>query len=81
MLKKSYNEKADIYSFGITLWEMLTGNIYLFILIMVILFKGEQPYKSTNYESYEQLIDLICKENLRPTIPFPCPEKLKVLFN
>ena len=26
-LKQSYNQKVDVYSFGITLWEMLTGKL------------------------------------------------------
>ena len=26
-LKKPYNQKVDVYSFGITLWEMLTGQV------------------------------------------------------
>ena len=25
--KQSYNHKVDVYSFGITLWEMLTGKL------------------------------------------------------
>ena len=26
-LKQSYNQKVDVYSFGIMLWEMLTGKL------------------------------------------------------
>ena len=26
-LKQPYNQKVDVYSFGITLWEMLTGKL------------------------------------------------------
>ena len=31
-LCKPYNEKVDIYGFGMILWQLVTGNNYIYML-------------------------------------------------
>lgn len=61
LLDQGFDEKADVYSFGIVLWELLTQ---------------EEPYKG-QYTSFEDLVDAVTKKGKRPDIPAECPPKLK----
>jgi len=53
LLEKGYDEKADVYSFAIVLWEIFTQ---------------EEPYNG-EFQSFEELIEGVGLENKRPKIP------------
>lgn len=68
---EQYTEKADIYSLGIILWELVYR-----------CYKGEyqRPFGEYPWINYSfQVIIQTAKNGLRPTIP-PCPEKIKNLI-
>jgi len=58
-------EKADVYSFGITLWEIVTG---------------AQPFSEYNCDFLSHLEDRIVNDNLRPSIPVTVPNVLRRLI-
>eukprot|EP01117_Protostelium_nocturnum_P003651 TRINITY_DN14936_c0_g1_i1.p1 TRINITY_DN14936_c0_g1~~TRINITY_DN14936_c0_g1_i1.p1 ORF type:complete len:629 (+),score=258.47 TRINITY_DN14936_c0_g1_i1:114-2000(+) len=64
LLDLGYDEKADIYSFGIVLWE---------------LFSQEEPYLN-QFRSFDDLVEAVTKKGRRPEIPEGCPPKLKTLI-
>lgn len=63
LLNKEYNESADLYSFGIVLWELLTQ---------------EEPFGDV--EDIEEMIDRVCVQHERPSIPNDCPQVLANLI-
>lgn len=66
---KSYTDKADMYSVGIILWELVTRTI-----------TGEYQQPFSEYSELKfgfQIIIKAAKENRRPTIPETCPTSLK----
>lgn len=65
LLDKPFNQKVDIYSFGITLWELLVG---------------EEPYNQSGFQSLDELIQAVCMEGERPPLPSTCPPVLKDLI-
>jgi len=64
LLEKPYTEKTDIYSYGITLYEIFTEKV---------------PFDNA-FESYDELVDAVCLENSRPTIPPGIPAGLTRLI-
>lgn len=61
----TYTEKADVYSYGIILWELLTL---------------KDPFEEYDFTFESQLEDAIIKDNLRPSIPKSCPKEWKELM-
>lgn len=59
-----YNEKSDVYSYGICLWEMYTRKI---------------PYRDLGLTP-SHLVVKVVKEGLRPVIPKTCPKPYRVLM-
>ncbi|KAL6041851.1 Pleckstrin y domain [Balamuthia mandrillaris] len=59
------SEKADIYSFGILLWEIATH---------------EQPFSEFSYDFISALEDQIVEEGLRPTVPPNAPKEYAKLM-
>jgi len=55
--KTTYDEKSDVYSFAVILWEIITG---------------EQPFAEFDIKWTHVLEDKIVQEGLRPTIPSNC---------
>jgi serine/threonine protein kinase len=63
---EDYDEKCDVYSFGIILWEIYTR---------------EEPYKDSRQNlSVETFCDAVSNENLRPEISEDCPINIKTLI-
>jgi len=57
LLGQDYNEKADVYSFGIILWELLAV---------------KEPYEG-KYKSINDITDGVCTKGERPALPeSPC---------
>ncbi|PRP80208.1 SH2 domain-containing protein [Planoprotostelium fungivorum] len=65
LLEKPFNEKTDVYSYGITLWEIFTGGI---------------PFDNA-FESFDDLVDAVCLENERPKLPAWLPTRLSKLIS
>lgn len=65
LLGKELTPKTDVYSFGMILWELLTGR---------------SPYEDLEIESFEQLIEEISNKGTRETIPDDAPVCLRRLL-
>eukprot|EP01096_Ripella_sp_DP13-Kostka_P004162 TRINITY_DN1625_c0_g1_i5.p1 TRINITY_DN1625_c0_g1~~TRINITY_DN1625_c0_g1_i5.p1 ORF type:complete len:482 (-),score=181.11 TRINITY_DN1625_c0_g1_i5:153-1598(-) len=59
-----YNEKCDIYSFGVVLWEIYTQS---------------QAFAQVS-DNLPAFIQAVCDHNFRPEIPSDCPEPLSLLM-
>jgi serine/threonine protein kinase len=57
---EAYDEKADVYSYAICLWELYTHKV---------------PYRDLGL-SPSRLVVKVVRENLRPVIPRRCPPKV-----
>lgn len=76
LLDHGYDEKADVYSFGIVLWEVHRQDL---LLLTTKLYTQEEPYKG-RFKTFEELVEGVTKHGIRPDIPADCPEKLKQLI-
>ena len=65
LLEKGYDEKVDVYSFGIVLWEIVTR---------------KEPYEGL-FKNFDQLADGVGLEKIRPKIPNDIHGSLKELLN
>lgn len=59
-----YNEKCDIYSFAIVLWEILTQS---------------QAFEDID-DDLAAFIHAVCDNNFRPEIPKDCPPRIRQLL-
>eukprot|EP01090_Pellita_catalonica_P022018 TRINITY_DN8408_c0_g1_i1.p1 TRINITY_DN8408_c0_g1~~TRINITY_DN8408_c0_g1_i1.p1 ORF type:complete len:803 (-),score=137.90 TRINITY_DN8408_c0_g1_i1:35-2395(-) len=64
LLEKEYDEKVDVYSFSIVLWELFTC---------------KEPYKDM-FSDLEELIEAITLDIERPALPADTPAGLKALL-
>mmetsp|Transcript_30213 Transcript_30213/g.33766 ORF Transcript_30213/g.33766 Transcript_30213/m.33766 type:complete len:579 (+) Transcript_30213:87-1823(+) len=65
MMGKSFNQSADVYSYALILWEIITGNLW------------EPPADYAQAETYKYFI---CELKERPVIPNSVPGPLKDLI-
>jgi fyn-related kinase len=65
LINKRYNEKSDIYSLAVTLWEMLTG--------------GLLPHQ--HIKDNLQVIALISAHQLHLSIPSNCPAQFSTILS
>ncbi len=79
MMGKDFNEKCDVYAFGIILWQMITrkepfsnhNN-----------FRGKK--KKKNFKKKNIFSDFriaVCQKGERPEMPADCPPTLAALIN
>jgi len=79
-LNKPYNEKVDIYSFGVILWQLISGllpfkGIRKDDFMDVVMIGGERPYIRSNLpKELKGLIASCWQENFsqRPSAPELC---------
>lgn len=64
LLQKDFDEKVDVYAFGVVLWELYTT---------------EEPYKGL-FDSLDELIEAVALDEERPEMPDDCPPLLKKLI-
>ena len=69
---EKYDQRADTYSFGIILWELVT------ISLPFDEFANDTKYKKGNWE--ENLTKAIIEDHVRPTIPLDCPIEIANLI-
>ncbi len=62
--EEEFNEKSDIYAYGIILWELLTR---------------KHPFEDWGFNFMFELEDAVKLEKKRPDIPPECPEQLAKL--
>mmetsp|Transcript_16212 Transcript_16212/g.22140 ORF Transcript_16212/g.22140 Transcript_16212/m.22140 type:complete len:333 (+) Transcript_16212:232-1230(+) len=66
-LRKAYNEKVDVHSFGIILWEMLTGKL---------------PFNGMRRKEYmSQVVGLGCRPKLPSNLPEELASLLQACWN
>ena len=65
-----YTDKADMYSFGIVIWEVVSR---------VVSDKYQQPYAGVKFNSDADFIVQICQNGLRPTFAQQTPEAIQAL--
>jgi serine/threonine protein kinase/peroxiredoxin family protein len=65
LAEQPYSEKADVYSFGIIVWELLTQMI---------------PYEDKDFETVADVFRYVVKQQKRPTMPDNCPPRLAKLI-
>lgn len=64
LLGRSVTPKADVYSFGVLLWELYTR---------------KKPWSGV-FENEDELVNAVCDEGERPEIPADCPKQLAALI-
>jgi serine/threonine protein kinase len=94
LLGRGCDAKADVYSFGILLWEMYTREstllphspalVYLVRLLVLTVnvncaADGTEPWHDM-FEDEDELIAAVCDEEERPKIPADCPPALRDLI-
>ena len=70
IMQGAYGTKSDVWSFGVTLWEILT-------------FAREQPYEQlSDKEVVENLNDVVTSESLSDVLgqPYNCPRDVYELM-
>ena len=67
ILQEDYGGKADVYSFSIVLWQLITR---------------EEPYTTERSEERSEMETAmaVAMEHLRPKIPRYCPEEIQQLI-
>jgi len=65
MMENEYNEKVDMYAYGITMWEIFVGQPFL------------QDESFLSVENYNDLMVAVIKEKKRPKVPTWCPQSFK----
>jgi serine/threonine protein kinase len=63
--QKPYGPKADVYSFGIVLWELITNQV---------------PYQAEGFVTLEEVYQHVVIDGKRPPIPPRCPPTLAALI-
>lgn len=73
---EGYDEKSDVFSFGIILWEIIT------LEIPYDEYQKDPAYFVDNLQEWklQEVKTAIIENNLRPTIPESCPEYLKTIL-
>lgn len=62
---KAYDEKADVFSFAVVLWELVTN---------------KKPYEEEQFESLDEIYDHVVIDGARPKLPAECPPQLSELI-
>lgn len=70
---KPFTSKADIYSIGIIIWEILTRLLYG---------KHSRPYGEYRYIRHDfQIVIQAASKGIRPTLPKQTPEQLREIYD
>jgi len=64
--RETFTEKADVYSFAICLWELISR---------------KSPFSSYNIKNVDELKELVCNQGLRPRIPERTSQPIIDLLN
>ncbi len=77
---EKYGEKADVYSYGVVLWELITreGNANTYTFTLVVLCVSQRSTNDPYADPFAgmppfQVVFAVATQGLRPTIPQTCP--------